>query len=63
MPATSQVAWPISTTAINVPSCSSVVRHLLKSLCFDIGALHRLVAATKAPALAARPIESKPLAR
>jgi hypothetical protein len=27
----------------------AVMRHLLKSFCFGIGALHRLVAATKAP--------------
>jgi hypothetical protein len=53
-----------SMSAVSTPTTRpSTTRDLLKSFCFDIGALHRLVAATKAPAPAARPIESKPLAR
>ena len=64
MPATSQLAWPISTTVTYVASLFKRDERLLKSFSFDIGALHRLVAANKAPAPAARPIEiSRPPAR
>src|SRR5215469_7819048 len=59
MPATSQLEWLSSTTAMIVLFWSRATRDLLRSL-FDwgIAALHRLDAATKLPCLAARPIAS-----
>src|SRR5207248_6787198 len=66
MPATSQLDWLISMTAMIVLSWSRATRDLLKA-CPGAGrgrsaaaslALHRLDAATKLPFLAARPIAS-----
>jgi hypothetical protein len=37
IPATSQLNWPISITAINVASCSSATRDLLKSFSCGMG--------------------------
>src|ERR1700738_192495 len=45
-PATSQLDWLISTTAITVLSWSRATRDLLKSFGWGIRALHQLVAAT-----------------
>src|SRR5437763_3410394 len=49
IPATSQLDWLISTTAMIVLSWSRASRDLLKSLGWVIGARHRLDAATKLP--------------
>src|SRR5262249_48449702 len=46
IPATSQLDWLISITAINVASCSRATRDLLKSFSCGMGELHRFVAAT-----------------
>src|SRR5262249_32354753 len=47
IPATSQLDWPISITAINVASCSRATRDRLKSFsCRGMGALHRSIGAT-----------------
>src|SRR3984893_721411 len=48
-PATSQLDWLISTTAITVLSWSRATRDLLKSFGWGIRALHQLVAATIVP--------------
>src|SRR2546421_3261054 len=58
MPATSQLDWLISITAMIVLFWSRATRDLLKSFGWGIAALHRLHAATKLPFLAARPIAS-----
>src|SRR5205814_8175680 len=58
MPATSQLDWLSSTTAMIVLFWSRATRDLLKSFGWGIAALHRLHAATKLPFLAARPIAS-----
>src|SRR5205823_8821039 len=58
MPATSQLEWLSSTTAMIVLFWSRATRDLLKSFGWGIAALHRLHAATKLPSLAARPIAS-----
>src|SRR3954463_5570796 len=49
MPATSQLDWLISTTAMIVLFWSRATRDLLKSFGWGIAALHRLDAATKLP--------------
>src|SRR5216683_7942434 len=48
-PATSQLDWLISTTAITVLSWSRATRDLLKSFGWGIRALHQLVTATMVP--------------
>src|SRR3984893_5437211 len=48
-PATSQLDWLISTTAITVLSWSRATRDLLKSFGWGIRALHQLDAATMVP--------------
>src|SRR5246500_1869170 len=58
MPATSQLDWLISITAMIVLFWSRATRDLLKSFGWGIAALNRLHAATKLPSLAARPIAS-----
>src|SRR5436190_21403975 len=58
MPATSQLDWLISMTAMIVLFWSRATRDLLRSFGWGIAALHRLDAATKLPSLAARPIAS-----
>src|SRR5690349_19113390 len=50
-PATSQLDWLISTTAMIMLSWSRAMRDLLKSFGWGIRALHRLDAATKLPFL------------
>src|SRR5205085_3840214 len=49
LPATSQLDWLISTTAMIVLSWSRATRDLLKSFGWGIGALHRLATATMVP--------------
>src|ERR1700751_5967748 len=49
MPATSQLDWLISITAMIVLFWSRATRDLLKSFGWGIAALHRLHAATKLP--------------
>src|SRR5881392_989162 len=49
MPATSQLDWLISMTAMIVLFWSRATRDLLKSFGWGIAALHRLHAATKLP--------------
>src|SRR6266403_1781700 len=49
MPATSQLDWLISRTAMIVLFWSRATRDLLKSFGWGIAALHRLDAATKLP--------------
>src|ERR1700756_3588740 len=58
MPATSQLDWLISITAMIVLFWSRATRDLLKSFGWGIAPLHRIDAATKLPSLAARPIAS-----
>src|SRR5437588_458531 len=58
MPATSQLDWLSSMTAMIVLFWSRATRDLLKSFGWGIAALHRLDTATKLPSLAARPIAS-----
>src|SRR3954462_6306475 len=58
MPATSQLDWLSSTTAMIVLFWSRATRDLLRSFGWGIAALHRLDTATKLPSLAARPIAS-----
>src|ERR1700731_1735521 len=48
-PATSQLDWLISTTAITVLSWSRATRDLLKSFGWGIRALHQLATATMVP--------------
>src|SRR5271156_3502522 len=49
IPATSQLDWLISTTAMIVLSWSRATRDLLKSFGWGIGALHQLATATMVP--------------
>src|SRR3989442_1622802 len=49
IPATSQLDWLISTTAMIVLSWSKATRDLLKSFGWGIRALHQLVTATMVP--------------
>src|SRR5712672_3475096 len=49
IPATSQLDWLISTTAIIVLSWSRATRDLLKSFSWGIGALRQLATATMVP--------------
>src|SRR5438874_4919795 len=58
MPATSQLEWLISMTAMIVVFWSRATRDLLKSFGWGIAGTPRLNAATKLPFLAARPIAS-----
>src|SRR6516164_521842 len=58
VPATSQLDWLSSTTAMIVLFWSRVTSDLLKSFGWGIAALHRENAATKLPFLAARPIRT-----
>src|SRR5262249_37431536 len=58
MPATSQLEWLSSTTAMIVLFWSRATRDLLRSFGWGIAALLRENAATKLPCLAARPIAS-----
>src|SRR5262245_40050065 len=51
MPATSQLEWLSSTTAMIVLFWSRATRDLLRSFGWGIAALHRLDAATKLPFL------------
>jgi hypothetical protein len=55
---TSQLAWLISITAINVLSWSRAVRDRLKSLGCGIGVLHRVFPATTVPSPRRPPILS-----
>src|SRR5712671_6173250 len=58
IPATSQLDWLISTTAMIVLSWSRATRDLLKSFGWGIGALHRLTQRRWCHLLAACPIAS-----
>src|SRR5438045_2326013 len=58
IPATSQLDWLISTTAIIVLSWSRATRDLLKSFGWGIGALHRFTQRRWSHLLAACPIAS-----
>src|SRR5205814_10299538 len=58
IPATSQLDWLISTTAIIVLSWSRATRDLLKSFGWGIGALHRFTQRRWCHLLAACPIAS-----
>src|SRR5215472_9096528 len=58
IPATSQLEWLSSTTAMIVLFWSRATRDLLRSFGWGIAALHRENAATRLPCLAARPIAS-----
>src|ERR1700730_9445803 len=60
-PATSQLDWLISTTAITVLSWSKATRDLLKSFGWGIRALHQLVAATMVPSPRRLPHTISPL--
>src|ERR1700736_2661593 len=60
-PATSQLEWLISTTAITVLSWSRATRDLLKSFGWGIRALHQLVAATMVPSPRRLPHTISPL--
>src|SRR5712671_2882783 len=60
-PATSQLDWLISTTAITVLSWSRATRDLLKSFGWGIKALHQLVAATMVPSPRRLPHTISPL--
>src|ERR1700730_17007791 len=60
-PATSQLDWLISTTAIPVLSWSRATRDLLKSFGWGIRALHQLVAATMVPSPRRLPHTISPL--
>src|ERR1700731_3046134 len=62
-PATSQLDWLISTTAITVLSWSRATRDLLKSFGWGIRALHQLVAATMVPSPRRLPHTISPLER
>src|SRR5882757_4873731 len=61
MPATSQLDWLISTTAMIVLSWSRATRDLLKSFGWGIRALHQLVAATMVPSPRRLPHTISPL--
>src|SRR5437868_3839077 len=58
MPATSQLEWLISMTAMIVLFWSRATRDLLKSFGWGIAALHRLIQRRSSHFLAARPIAS-----
>src|SRR5215470_15658630 len=58
IPATSQLEWLSSTTAMIVLFWSRATRDLLRSFGWGIAALHRENAATQLPCLDARPIAS-----
>src|SRR3984893_17920264 len=60
-PATSQLDWLISTTAITVLSWSRATRDLLKSFGWGIRALHQLDAATMVPSPRRLPHTISPL--
>src|SRR5258707_11267947 len=60
-PATSQLDWLISTTAITVLSWSRATRDLLKSFGWGIRALHQLDAATMVPSPRRLPHSISPL--
>src|SRR6202048_1049499 len=60
-PATSQLDWLISTTAITVLSWSRATRDLLKSFGWGIRALHQVVAATMVPSPRSLPHTISPL--
>src|SRR6267143_2667415 len=60
-PATSQLDWLISTTAMIVLSWSRATRDLLKSFGWGIRALHQLVAATMVPSPRRLPHTISPL--
>src|SRR6266478_6438862 len=60
-PATSQLDWLISTTAITVLSWSKATRDLLKSFGWGIRALHQLDAATMVPSPRRLPHTISPL--
>src|ERR1700757_5462339 len=60
-PATSQLDWLISTTAMIVLSWSKATRDLLKSFGWGIRALHQLVAATMVPSPRRPPHTISPL--
>src|SRR6202023_1369801 len=60
-PATSQLDWLISTTAITVLSWSRATRDLLKSFGWGIRALHQLVAAPMVPSPRRLPHTISPL--
>src|SRR3984893_1949314 len=60
-PATSQLDWLISTTAITVLSWSRATKGLLKSFGWGIRALHQLVAATMVPSPRRLPHTISPL--
>src|SRR6266851_5036081 len=60
-PATSQLDWLISTTAMIVLSWSKATRDLLKSFGWGIRALHQLVAATMVPSPRRLPHTISPL--
>src|ERR1700730_429604 len=60
-PATSQLDWLISTTAITVLSWSRATRDLLKSFVWGIRALHQLDAATMVPSPRRLPHTMSPL--
>src|ERR1700738_4325600 len=62
-PATSQLDWLISTTAMIVLSWSKATRDLLKSFGWGIRALHQLVAATMVPSPRRLPHTISPLYR
>jgi hypothetical protein len=61
IPATSQLDWLISTTAMIVLSWSKATRDLLKSFGWGIRALHQLVAATMVPSPRRLPHTISPL--
>src|SRR5712672_1757648 len=62
-PATSQLDWLISTTAMIVLSWSRATRDLLKSFGWGIRALHQLDAATMVPSPRRLPHTISPLER
>src|SRR6202171_4440911 len=62
-PATSQLDWLSSTTAMIVLSWSRATRDLLKSFGWGIKALHQLVAATMVPSPRRLPHTISPLER
>src|SRR5580693_3965158 len=62
-PATSQLDWLISTTAMIVLSWSKATRDLLKSFGWGIRALHQLATATMVPFPRRQPHTISPLRR
>src|SRR6202047_3145392 len=63
IPATSQLDWLISTTAMIVLSWSRATRDLLKSFGWGIRALHQLATATMVPSPRRLPHTISPLER